>query len=224
VVHALDAAFAEEKFQSISIVHSPYFKDIRPFVWKGWDSDVLYTHCIDLRSPYADRYNRNVRRHIKKAEKVGLRCSESSDISTFIRLWAGLYTKQGENPPIPEPLVKEIYTWLRGQGKGKLYTVETADGETIAGQVVCWDARSVYFWAVGWDTAYTSLNPVTFLFNGCLADLQSTGHSRANLMQANEPRFSNFINNFGPTLVPYYFVGKKKRILMVRDSLLRDAL
>jgi len=82
---------------------SPQIQDIRPFIWRGFDTQVQYTYTIDVTLPLEsiwDAFNRSVRNRVRSAEKHHIVLQETTDTTTFLSIMQDRYRQQGLNFPI----------------------------------------------------------------------------------------------------------------------------
>jgi len=82
----------------VSLSFGPRVRDIRPFLWRGYDAGITYTYTIDLIRPADTIWNlfdKKCRAKIRSAEKHTIRIQETHDAPTFCSIIDERYRQQG---------------------------------------------------------------------------------------------------------------------------------
>ena len=86
------------------IVLPPQVVDVRPFLWRGWRTEVRYTYKIPLENGAHPVFRQNVRRNLRDAREANLRteCLTREQAHRALReTVAATFRRQGEAPPLP---------------------------------------------------------------------------------------------------------------------------
>lgn len=216
VVRSLIRQMDAENYDSLHIVNAPEWRDIRGFIWDGWEADVSYTYYLD---PADFSLSRNARRNVKKGRENGITIQRSKDIDAFYTLFEYTFQNRGMTPPLQKPLVRTIFETFRACGNCELVTAQNRDGDVIGGDFYLSDNRRVYRWAAA-TTPEAKLSGASFLllYESLLA-FKEKGYREMNLMTANISYLAEFTQNFSPRLVPYYGVKNRSLYLKVSSAL-----
>jgi len=210
IIESLIKEFEKEQFYSISIQNSPQFLDIRPFTLNGWRSSVFYAYYINLDNYFESNYDSSAKRNIRKAEKNRIIFEPFSDISRYYTLFCETYTRKNLEPPVPERLFTDIYSFIRDQNCGKMVVAKTTDDEIACAEIVIWDSKQAFSLSAVSDSRFLNSGASSFLMNEELKMLRNQGIPMINIMMANVPQLSSFASSFNPSLLPYYQVQSRK--------------
>ncbi len=98
------AAWCEQHAAYCRIVLPPQVVDVRPFLWRGWRTEVRYTYKIPLEHGVHQIFRQNVRRNLRDAREANLRteCLTGEHAHGALReTVAATFRRQGEAPPLP---------------------------------------------------------------------------------------------------------------------------
>jgi hypothetical protein len=206
-----------EDFDSLHIVNAPEWRDIRCFIWEGWQTNVLYTYYID---PAAVSLSRNAKRNVKKGTETGIVIRKSEDIDTFYKLFERTFQNRGMAPPLQKPLFRSIFETFHARGNCELITAQNPDGDVISGDFYLFDNRRVYRWAAATSHESKASGASFLLLSEAIREFKERGYREMNLMTANIPYLAEFTQNFSPNLVPYYGVTKKSAYLKLSSAIM----
>jgi len=209
IIESLIQCLNKEHFYLISIVNSPEFLDIRPFTMNGWKSYVLYTYYFDLRGEIESRFDSEVKRKIRKAEKNGIIIETSSDISNYYNLLCETYARKNSEPPAPKRLIFDLYSFIRKQNCGEIVVAKTPEDEIACACIDIWDNRMAYNWSAVSDPKFLNTGAVSLLNLDSFKRVKNLGFPKVNMAMGNIPQLSKFAASFNPTLVPYYQIKSK---------------
>ena len=195
-------------FHSIIITNPPEFVDVRPFIWNGWNSNILYTYYFNLEKDIEKSISKNVRWSIKKAIKNGITIKKSSDTSLYYDLFSMTFKRQNLNPPVTKEFLEKMINLLRSKNMGEMWIAETPTGEIASAEIIIWDNKRAYRWSAASHTDLKSTGSTSLILYEIFQDLKNRGFKEINLMAANTPHLAKFISSFNPELVPYYVVEK----------------
>jgi hypothetical protein len=209
-------------FDYVRLVNPPEFVDIRPFIRDGWNARVEYAYHLDLTSPIEERISRNVRRSVRKAEKLGISIGPDHDGSLFEVLTRRTYERQGLPSPVPPGFLPRMIDMIVANGLGEMWVARTPEGVPAAAEIVVWDTWRAHRWAAALDPEFKATGATSLLLVGISKHLQARGVPEINLMGANT-HLTDFISSFNPRLVPYYAVDKARGVRRLLNRVLGRA-
>ena len=204
IIESLIQAIEKEHFMYVTIQNSPEFLDIRPFTWNGWKSTVSYAYYFHLNNYLESNLDSSVKRYIRKAEKNRIFIETSSDMSRYYALYCDTYTRKNLEPPAPESLFTELYSFIRDNNCGEMFVAKMPDDEIACAEIVIWDTKQAFSWTAVSDHRFLNSGASSLIMNDYLKKLKDRGIPKINIMMANVPQLSSFASYFNPILVPYY--------------------
>ena len=204
IIESLIDCIKKEHYISIVVWNSPEFLDIRPFIARGWRSQVRYAYYFDLGLNIESHIDTKLKKTIRRAEKEQFIVEPVSDVSKFYSLLCETYARKNLKPAASKRLIMDVYSFIRNQNCGEMVVAKTSDGEIACAEIVIWDNRIAYRWAAASDTRFLNTGGSSLLLLYILKRLQERGIPKVNLMSGNTPQLSRFISKFNPILVPYY--------------------
>ncbi|NPE28442.1 GNAT family N-acetyltransferase [Methanococcoides sp. SA1] len=217
-VNCLCSTLYDEHFDSIQMVNSPTFLDIRPFTWDKWNSSVHYAYYIGLEKDVKTNISKSVKGTVRKALKNGIQVKILKDFSIFYDLYSMTYARQNLEPPVSKEFMKKVFDLMDSKDIGKMWVAETSSGEAVAAEVVLGDNDQIFAWAAGSNPDYMKVGANSLLLYEELLDLKDMGFKDLNVMSANIPRLASFMNSFNPKLVPYYQVNFNSALYQVLET------
>jgi hypothetical protein len=195
---------------SITLINSPAFRDMRPFTWQGWKTGIHYTYILDLDTDIFSSITHDVRKSIRKAQKLGITVKKEYHPDIFWELTKQTYEKQNKIIPFQKEYLFNVMEMLIHNNLGEMWIAETSSGDTISSVFNVYDTHLAHGWTAANDPKFLDTGGVSLLLFETFKDLQSRGFHRFNLMSGNTPAFSKFSSGFNPRLIPYYSVEKTK--------------
>ncbi len=208
-IEPLLAMFDSEHFDRIKLVNSPNVMDVRPFIWNGWETEILYTYYLDLNN---FKLSRNIQRNIKNAIKNDIIVEKAEHIPLFYELFRETFFRKGSKPPVTEKFFNIIFNTLKNQNKCEMWIARTKSGDIAASEIVIYDNKRAYRWAAVSHIELRKTGASSLLLSELFQDLKKRGFREINLMAANRPKLARFSENFYPSLIPYYVVKKSNLI------------
>lgn len=208
IIKSLCDAFDNEHFDHIQITNSSDFFDIRPFIWNGWNSSILYAYYFNLGGDIESNISKKARESIKQANRNSISINNSKDFSIFYDLFSMTFERQNLKPPVTKEFFTSIIDLLKSKNIGGMWVAETSSGELASALIILWDNKRSYAWANGSDPSFREAAPNSLLYSRVFQDLKNKGFKEINLMSANIPRLAKFMSSLNPKLVPYYTVEK----------------
>lgn len=203
-IESLLEAICFPNLHHVTVTHPPSFVDVRPFSWRGWDVDTLYTYYFYLNGPIFENVSKDVRNTSRRATKNDISFRESSNISEFYKLYQKTFERQNRQQPVPERFLKKIYNLAEENEAGKMWIADTEDGESACAEIFLWDSKRAYRWLAASHPVLRKTGATSLLLVEIFRYLKERGFDEMNLMAANTPNLAKFIASFDPQLVPYY--------------------
>ena len=193
------------EYAQVQLAHAPAVRDLRAFVWAGWEVRVRYTHQLDLSDPTAlwERLERRTRTVIHKAEQAGFCLRPASDVDLFRRQYEMIYAHQGERPPVPAEVVQRFAAQALDAGMAEGYLVESPQGAVAAIVLFVRGFETVYAWVAGADPALSHTGAASLLY---WRFFEQSPCKHFDFVGANIPAIALFKRGFGGDLVPYFAV------------------
>ncbi len=191
------------RHSSAAIDCDPATTDVRAFSWNGWRAEARYTFVTDLTELFEERFDPDVRRRSRNAERGGVRFERDVPPSEFERLWRMTHARPGLATPLAQGGLARLIEAVRAVIPCGVHGARQADGRLVAGNVVLFGESTAYYWLAGFDPAEAATGG-----NGlCVVDTLREAARRATRFDwvgANTPSVAEFKQSFGPRLTPYY--------------------
>ena len=199
---------------------SPQITDWLPFYWAGFIQTTRYTyllHSISETERLWQEMSQSIRRHIRKAEKLGIEVRTDVSAEELLRIQALSFGRQGlkaKGGVILKQLVEEV----RRRGAGDIWGAYDAAGRLHAAALVVWQSASAYYLAGGGDPACRSSGAHSLVLwkaiqtAACHTDCFDFEGSML-------PGVERFFREFGAKQVPYFAIKKGNLSLYNRACL-----
>jgi hypothetical protein len=202
--------FSEVKPHSFYISTSIKFRDIRQFLWSGYDVLPRYTYVgdISLLSSVWNRFNSSTRRSIRKAEKADLIIEEGNekDYRFLINSLVRRYKEQGKKFDLPEDYLFDIYNKFYPSHL-KVFVCKHK-GNIVGGHVILIFKDTASFWLGGVRPRDEKVNVNAFIIWKVIQWCNQRDIKYFDLIGANTPSVSNFKAQFGFDLKLYFWIRK----------------
>ncbi|HTY91876.1 MAG TPA: GNAT family N-acetyltransferase [Methanocella sp.] len=202
----------------VSITFVPDMNDIRPMIWDGYNTQLLYTYLIDLDRPLDDMWNdfeSDCKKNIRSCEKYDLTIMQTSDVDTF-------YSNMGES------LKAHGKTFFRRQDSGflkelialfpdniKLYFLYR--GSEVLGMTIDCMYKGLYMGWCGDNVINRDLKVNEYLEWEKIKAAKSEGYKCYENWGGDMKRLNVFKSKFNPKLMPYYHVKKLDAVGKLSD-------
>ena len=206
VIDALCDVIEEESLNLLNITTPPEFRDLRPFLWRGWRETIRYTHHFDLTGDIDAKLHRKIRNIIQNAPEQGISIEESADIDSFQRLYSTTFTRKNLEGLVKTRAFGKMLTTLKRLDAGAMFAARLPEGNISNMAIVLWDSRRAYVLSAASDPVFFKSNGMTVLFYYILHDMKKRGIPEVDMMMANLPKLSKFAEKFNPRIVPYFSV------------------
>jgi lipid II:glycine glycyltransferase (peptidoglycan interpeptide bridge formation enzyme) len=156
--------------------------------------------------------SQEARTTIRKAIKSGITITQANDASSFAssfyELFVQMFARQNRNPPVTEDYFKDAIALLKSKHLGETWVAQVPGGEIAYAIIVTYDAHRAYGWTAATNVDFNGTGATSLAYFHIFEDLKRREIPEINMMSGNTLRLANFINQFNPTLVPYYSVEK----------------
>jgi hypothetical protein len=193
----------------VSISLGSYVRDIRPFIWNGFDISIDYTYVIDLNPPLDTIWNsfdKDCRREIRTTEKYNLSLKATDDVEKFYTIMEDRYHQQQLKFPFFGPdYLKEIIASF--PDNIKLYYLYNE--QDIIDLVINYEYhKRIVFWK-GWVSLDRSIHSNEFLTWEFIKQAKSQGLSKLEIQGADVKRLCLFKSKFNPALEQSFTIYKQ---------------
>lgn len=202
--------FLEKKFDAIELSLSPEITDIRPFLWRDWQTRVSYTYRVTLASDdkILQSFNKNMRRLIKRGEDEKLTFGPCRDISAIARLSDRVYEQQNLSAPLSTAQIEKLLTGMFRLKNLLSYGAYDRQGNLLAVDVILVDRKRAYMFLSASDPDQRQLGGTAFLRWHTFREIRQYTNE-VDLTGADIPSIAHFKSTMGGRLVSYYRVKKQ---------------
>lgn len=199
-------------YPNFSMSLSPFFKDLRPFIWHNYGNVAQpqfnlrqrYTGYLSLIDFDLDNYLfsvRTVRR--QEYKKTQAKIHESDDLSLFLKLYQQTFDRQGISINSQAlSLVKNICVTAMAEGYGYL-TSAYVDGCVASMAFFVTDETCAYYLFGANDPDMRDLRASSKLLIDSISHFAASRFQRFDFVGVNSPQRGDFKLSFNPKLVPY---------------------
>lgn len=200
--------------KNINIFLNPKVDYFLPLKWKHY----IINPCISYRindliniDSVFDRFNKNVKRDIKRAIK-SIVVKTIDDIELLLVLLEKTFNIQNRKYPISKELIRNIYSSCKEYNAGRLLYALDEDGNLHSGCLFVYDKNVCYYLIAGSDPKYRSSNANSLLvWEGI--KFASTVSKSFDFEGSNIEGIENFFRQFGVTPIVYYQIRKQNIFL-----------
>jgi hypothetical protein len=211
------AEWCERNAAYSRIVLPPEVADIRPFVWRGWRTEVRYTYRVNLLEHTRSLYRTSLRRNLETAQAAGLRSVVLTGAGAVLGLQQTVratFRRQNETLPLGETpwsqylesLTRLATVEILGVLHGEVMVATVAVGYDQVNPGDTAPARScAYELIAGTTNEGATLGASAFAMSSAL-ELASQRAVEFDFAGANIPTIAHYKHGFGGRLVPYFGV------------------
>jgi hypothetical protein len=201
ILTALEATIGEAGYGSVNL-RSRAVHDVRPFLARGWTAQPSYSYVVDLDIDSAwGRIEQNLRRLIDRSGTEGLSFTDDDDFEAFFHLHATTLERHGAPVYLPHDAFRGFVATLQKQSLARLYHARTADGRSVAAQLVLLGPHAVsHTVSAGADPEFNRMGASAFLRWRSLQALAALGYKANDLTDATLNPVTHFKSQFGGTL------------------------
>lgn len=203
--------FLEQNFDWIIIYLHPSIKDVRHFIWRGWDACPRYTYYISLgeKQEFYNRIDDSILRRLKKAKDLGFSVSEAElDLEHFYFLWEKTFRRQNIKPLIEKQRFLKVYHALSDENLLRIFTVESKLEGKLGYIIFLIDRDTVYYWLAVSEPSKLNMGFNQLLLVESLIRLSDSGIQILDFVGSDIPSIAAYKSKFGPELITHYRVSK----------------
>lgn len=202
------------KYISISLI--PDFLDIRQFKWNGYHIEPRFTYTIDLNNPleqiWSD-FKENVRRSIKKGEKIGYTLVIEQNISSFYQNLTNRYKEQN----LKSPLLSESYLGdLVNMFSNNIFLYSLKEDGNIINNIIAINYNNNFLCWLGGITKKNDANE--YLIWQLIQIAKIKNCNTFDFVGANTEHICMFKSKFNPNLSLYFLIEKETLISKLLKS------
>ncbi|PCJ24153.1 MAG: methicillin resistance protein [Flavobacteriales bacterium] len=187
----------------------PGFTNWMPFNWKGYEQSTRYTYIIndisDTDKVFGD-FKENIRREIRKAEKV-LRVEVTEDIDLVFQMKLKVYEANNDNYPIPLSKLKLVYDYCKANNCGELLVAKDSEGNIHSILLYVWDNLSAYYLHGVTDSKYKTSGSMSLLLWEAIKK-SATKTKAFNFEGSMVESIERYFRGFGGKQTPYFQISK----------------
>lgn len=186
-------------------------KDFMPMIWKGYSVSPFVSYRLNDLSSWdniSSKFSTNVKKTLKRAHK-GLVVEHSNDVEKIFQLVDKTFNKRFIKNPLPEELIREIYTTASKYNSCHLLYAKDKNGIIHSGSIFVYDSNVFYHLVSGTDPMHKSSGAATLLITegiklasktSCCFDFEGSMIEGIN----------RFYSQFGADQMVYYQISKKR--------------
>jgi hypothetical protein len=213
--HTVTHEFINElskRYKIIQLTFSPNDSDIRPYIWSGFRTEVLYSYRISLDRDFTSEevYNPDIKRRIKKAMDLEYEIRQGvSDefIDNYYMLQLHSYKRQRAKFRLSSSQFGSYIAEMRTAGNICIYLLYY-QSKPVSGIIVLFDKDIAYYFLAGSDPDYLSTGLNQVLFDYIVNELKDKNYSYYDLVGANTPSIAYYKSTYNFPLIAYYRVFK----------------
>ena len=214
--------FLTSNYETIMLSTTPYFNDLRPFIWHNYGQnelsrftlDIRYTSLIKLEESYAEdnlenndlymKANKSRRQEIRYGIKENINVSCTSDIDEFLLLYESTFTRQNIEIQESIPDLKSLMEGLHEAKQLKIYASRSSSNELLSMAVFGLYSKNAYYLFGANNPEFRDKSGGSLVIWKAMQDLSSMGFEKLDLEGVNSPARGYFKMSFGGDLLPYY--------------------
>ena len=197
--------YLEKNFDYVILINHPGLIDVRPFIWRGWDTQVKYTYIVDLQERFF--ISRDIERRAKIAQDSGIYIEESYDPHIFYDLWLKSFRRHKRNPPLDRANLLRLFNTLQERNALKMFVARNKENAAVASNVYIEDKNILFYWVAAFDPAYSGSGANQYLIKYTLEKFRDKFLS-IDFVGADTPTIARYKATFGGRLVAHYQISK----------------
>ena len=199
---------------------SSQITDWLPFYWAGFSQTTRYTYrlySISDTTRLWEEMSQSVRRHIRKAGKLGIEVQAGLPVGELLRLQALSFARQGLKPK-GRKVLKQLVEEARRRGVGEIFGAYDAGGRLHAAVFIVWQKSSAYYIAGGGDPQFRDSGAHTLALWEAI-QFVSRHTDCFDFEGSMLPGVERAFREFGAKQVPYFAIKKGNLSLYNRACL-----
>ena len=209
-----------EIYGSVSLMHSPWLNDVRPFLWKNYhtpeqgkfDVSVWYSAIVDFKNLSFDEYlmktRKSRRREYAKRDKCVI--EESDNVELLCELQAKTLARQ--NVQMAES-VKQLAIYISKGALAKQFgrvTVCKIDGVIVSAYLLIYDSKRGYAVLNGNDPEFRSSGSGTIITLDNMSYVMNEKKlTQYDFLGANSPARGDYKISYNSQLLPHFLTNFK---------------
>jgi hypothetical protein len=183
----------------------PDLLDVRPWQWAGFRTEVRYTFFIDFPLNMQE-IAKSIRERIRKAQKAGYVCRQTTDTTQVLCCLQGTEERQGYHHGLTTEDLEQART-LMGDEALRMYVCFSTAEEPVSARVCLHTPGSrAIGWIAGTRAEHFPAGASQFLDYFSFMDLQAAGATGFDMVGANIPSIAAAKLGWGGRLMPSYTV------------------
>ncbi|MFM2268091.1 MAG: hypothetical protein RL757_1532 [Bacteroidota bacterium] len=196
---------------------SQYFhydcKNIFPLLSQGFqikNANSFVLSLLETEKMIFENFRDNVRRNIRKAEKLNIEVILSDDVALFYHANQASYARQHLKLSYSLKFVEKIYQKIKENQAGQIFLARDAHTKAIyASALLVWDSKNAYFVAGGSDTAHRNLGANSLLFWQMIQKMREKGLENFDFLGVGKSEnLARFKSSFGTEIKNYFHVQR----------------
>jgi hypothetical protein len=218
-----------DTYDSVDMALSPHFKDMRPFLWFGFNDnkmpkfvlDLRYTSYLDITdlrefegheedSPVFARLEDQRRRNLRSAARDGATAVRTSDSRVLLSHYQSMMERQDDAQPADKlGAMRSLFDGLLEAGRGVIFQTLDARGTVLYTVMYAWDSkRAYYLFGAGQPDSKAAWQGTLANWAALKYLSQERNLREVDLEGVNSPQRGWFKLGFGGDLRPYYQIHR----------------
>ena len=207
------AHFLNERPEKIiSVPFPPSIKDMQPFIWAGFKTNVKYTYQLELNQKTSplELFSSKTRNSITKGIKSGLSFQlNPKNVTNVVDLLNSNAKEQGFSYE-QEVMTKLVDQAINGSGN---VGVALLGDQQVACAVTIADKQQAYYFFGGIDRTIATQGALGFALMELMNLYRDQGLAIFDFEGSMIPAVENFFRGFGGRQVPYFMITKAPFVL-----------
>lgn len=182
-----------------------------PFKWRGYDTQVLHTYCIEnldnMDNVWSD-FKGSTRTEIKKARNI-VTIRSDLEIEVVWKLCSMSFDRTGRKPAYDFELLKRVDSACKANNACKTFFAEDSSGEILGAVYIVFDQNSAYYLMGGTHPSARGGGINQLLLHEAIS-YAATQTNRFDFFGCNIKSFEFFKRNFGGNLKTHYSIRRSK--------------
>ncbi len=197
--------YLEDNFDYVTIINSPGFLDIRPFIWRRWSTAVRYTYYRNKNDEIP--LSRDIERRAAYAHDNGVFIEDSKDIKEFYILWKQMFSKKKICINLDEDKFLDFFKDLFAKSSIKLLLAKTRDNRVISGAILLIDDDRLFYWMAASNPQLLNTGGNQLIVKEILEKI-TPHYSITDFVGADIETIADYKSTFGVRLIPHYQISK----------------
>ncbi|MBX7246237.1 MAG: GNAT family N-acetyltransferase [Candidatus Sumerlaeaceae bacterium] len=196
------ATWLASHFPYQNLVNPPRLEDTRALQQAGYQLTPRFTYLINLKLPAEElwqRFDGNVRRQIKKAEKAGYDITDNLDPAEGYRLLNETFVRHGEDCPVPETVFLEMVENEHLRDARQIFCAHL-DGRLASFIVLLKHQQTIYYQLAATDPEFLASGVSSLLIWEVIKTHACVEWNTLDFVGANIPSIARFKEGFNPKL------------------------